>query len=59
MKWYLTSGADWECVTPDCRYRIEEWSGTFWLYRKPVELSAYSELIGSYKSLEDAKEAAK
>ena len=57
MNWQMNAAGDWELRLPDKRYRIEEWSGRFWLYEKPKELSAYSKLIGRHGSLEDAKSA--
>lgn len=51
----MNAAGDWELTTSEYRYRIEEWSGRFWIYRKPVEMSAHSEFLHCADSLEDAK----
>ena len=55
--WQMNAAGDWELKTPDCRYRIEEWAEGAWLYRKPLELSAYSQLLDRYDNIKEAKNA--
>lgn len=57
--WQLNEAGDWELTTAEKRYRIEEMLSGFWLYKKPLELSAHKELIGRYNSLDDAMSAIK
>lgn len=58
IEWRMNEAGDWEAfINGQRRYRAEQWGGSWWLSTKPPELSPYSELIGSYDSFEDCKQA--
>lgn len=54
LNWTLNSAGDWELKTATCRYRIEETPAGVELIRKPFSLSAYSETVARFKSVDEA-----
>ena len=55
MNWKPNAAGDLEVVHNGNRYRAELFAGTYYLLRKHKELSAYSQCLGGYKSLEECE----